>query len=111
MDIIYQTEKTFPQCKYKQLLRFDFYLPNFNICIEYDGIQHTQPVDYFGGQKEFELIQLRDEIKNTYCEQNDIHLLRVSYTQTDKHIELLINQFIVNQTFGLNNVTKVTLWI
>lgn len=104
LDIVYQTEKTFPQCKHINLLRFDFYLPNFNICIEYDGRQHTQPVDHFGGQKGFEKTQRRDKIKNDYCKQNNIHLLRVSYDQTTEQIELAIDQFINNQTFGLNNL-------
>lgn len=36
-------------------LPFDFYLPYYNTCIEYDGVQHFKPIDYFGGEKEFEL--------------------------------------------------------
>jgi hypothetical protein len=60
-------------------LRFDFYLPEYNTVVEYDGIQHHEPVEVFGGLKNLELIQHRDEIKNQYCRDNDIKMIRVSY--------------------------------
>lgn len=39
-NTLYIKEKKFSGCVYKSLLRFDFYLPNYNLCIEYDGRQH-----------------------------------------------------------------------
>jgi hypothetical protein len=60
-------------------LPMDFYLPKFNTVIEYDGIQHFQPVDSFGGKKAFQKLKIRDEIKNTYCRENGIKMIRVSY--------------------------------
>lgn len=72
-------QKTFDDLKYVSKLRFDFYLPDFNACIEYDGKQHFEPVEKFGGEKEFLLTRERDNQKNEYCKQKGIHLLRIPY--------------------------------
>ena len=63
---------------------FDFYLSDLNICIEYDGIQHFKPIDYFGGDTAFILLQTNDQIKNEYCIENNIKLIRIRY---DENIE------------------------
>jgi len=65
-------------------LPFDFYLSDLNICIEYDGIQHFKPIDYFGGDTAFILLQTNDQIKNEYCIENNIKLIRIRY---DENIE------------------------
>lgn len=57
-------------------LPFDFYLPDYNMCIEYDGQQHYLPV--FGIDK-FTRLKINDKIKDYYCEKNGIKLLRISY--------------------------------
>lgn len=73
---------------------FDFYLPQYNLFIEYDGEQHFYPVsfgaDEFTTQKNFELIQKRDKIKDEYCNENGINLLRIPYWEKD-NIETIIN--------------------
>ena len=71
----------FGDCKNKKLLPFDFYLPEYNLCIEYDGIQHYQPVKYFGGVDKLEKYQHNDAIKNNYCALHHIGLLRIRYDQ------------------------------
>jgi very-short-patch-repair endonuclease len=58
---------------------FDFYLPDYDLMIEYDGEQHEQPVKYFGGVERFEKQQKIDATKTNYCLQNGIELLRISY--------------------------------
>jgi hypothetical protein len=78
-NIDFIKQKRFPDCKDIRPLPFDFYLPDLNICIEYDGIQHYKPVSRFGGLKSFELIKKRDKIKNNYCLINKIKLVRFSY--------------------------------
>lgn len=67
-------------------LRFDFYLciNNKRICIELDGIQHYQPVERFGGEKEFIRVQKYDKRKDDYCEIHGIKLIRIPYTEYDK---------------------------
>jgi hypothetical protein len=75
----YIPQYTFDNCKDKQLLPFDFYLPKFNIAIEYQGRQHYDPIEFFGGQPYLEYIQRHDRIKSDYCLQNNIQLICVPY--------------------------------
>ena len=79
--ILYKPQHKFDGCKNKKRLPFDFYLPSLNVCIEYDGIQHFQPVEAFGGQKAFEECQRNDAVKNRFCEVSQITLLRIRYDQ------------------------------
>ncbi len=74
----------------KKRLYFDFYLPDLNAAIEFDGIQHFEPVDFFGGEESFLNCQIRDWLKNIYCSERGLNLLRIHYLDFDQ-IELLIN--------------------
>lgn len=78
-NILYEPQKRFIDCRSKQPLPFDFYLPDYNICIEYQGQQHYEPIEYFGGQKRFENQKLRDNIKKKYCQKNNILLFEIPY--------------------------------
>lgn len=89
--INFVVQKRFTECRYKFPLPFDFYLPELNTCIEYDGIQHFKPMEIWGGEKEFELIKLRDNIKNKYCLENNLTLIRVS---KNDDIRKIINKII-----------------
>ena len=62
-------------------LRPDFYLPDYNLIVEYDGVQHFEPIDAFGGEKEFLKIQERDKLKNRLCEENNVSIKRISYLE------------------------------
>lgn len=90
-NIIYDFQKTFDNCRDIKLLPFDFYLPNFNVIIEYDHKQHFEPIKYFGGQKTFEYTQKHDKIKDEYCKNNGISLLRIPYF---KNVEEELNNFL-----------------
>lgn len=79
----YVHQHRFEDCKNKKRLIFDFYLPRVNTCIEYDGIQHFEPIEVFGGEEEFEKSQKRDKIKNKYCQAKGIRLIRIPYTVSD----------------------------
>jgi len=68
-------------------LPFDFYLPNNNCCIEFDGGQHFNAVNWFGGQEGHEKQKYRDELKNQYCKKNGIKLIRIPYTMKKEEIE------------------------
>lgn len=83
-NITYEFQKKFIDCLNKKTnkhLKFDFYLPKYSICIEYDGIQHSMPVKFFGGIKKFKELQKRDEIKNDFCIKNNIKLIRIKYDE------------------------------
>ncbi len=83
----YIPQKRFKDCIDKRSLVFDFYIPKNNICIEFDGIQHFKPLNHFG-KKKFSIKQSidlfkdrkrKDCIKDKYCIENDINLIRISY--------------------------------
>ena len=56
-------------------LRIDFFLPDYNIAIECQGIQHFKPVDIFGGEEAFTIQKIRDESKKKLCDKNNIRLI------------------------------------
>ena len=92
-DNVYFLEQyKFDDCKYKNSLPFDFYIPSLNICIEYDGIQHYKPSDYFGGYEKFLETRRNDVIKTQYCKQNNIKLIRIPYWEYDNIEEILIKE-------------------
>ena len=62
------------------LLTFDFYLPELNVVIEYDGEQHFRPIERFGGEKTFNRQKMLDEIKNKFCDKSNIKMIRLPYT-------------------------------
>lgn len=88
MCISFEKEKTFIDCvnpKTNSLLRFDFYLPDYNVIIEYDGEQHFKYNDTGWNTKEnFKQTIYRDNIKNNYCKNNNIKLIRIPYTDFNK---------------------------
>ena len=95
-NIIYKKEHKFKDCRYKQPLKFDFYLSDCNICIEYDGEQHFKK---WNSNREtddsFNIRKIRDQIKNTYCKNNNINLLRIKYTQFNE-IENILTEKLKN---------------
>jgi len=90
--LIYNTPQyKFGECKYKRKLPFDSYLPDYNICIEFQGIQHYQPVEMFGGEKQFILQQMYDNIKRKFCLDNGIRLIEISYKDIN-NIEIILTK-------------------
>lgn len=89
-NIEFIRQKKFSGCVgIKHKLPFDFYIPKFRTCIEFDGIQHFQPVSYFGGIEAFEKLKTNDKIKNDYCEENYINIIRIRYDQIDDIYNIL----------------------
>lgn len=88
--IVFLPEHRFSECKYKNTLPFDFFIPSYNICIEYDGQHHFQPVSHFGGDKTYKLQKIKDAIKTKFCEENNILLVRISYMDME-NIEDILN--------------------
>ena len=89
LNIKYEPQYKFKNCKHKQMLPFDFYLSKYNICIEYQGQQHYEKIEYFGGEKKFNIQKERDEIKRNYCKDNNIRLIEIPYWEYDNIEEIL----------------------
>lgn len=69
-------------CTYRSQLSFDFALvgeDDVKCLIEYQGIQHYQPVEFFGGEGIFEIQKTKDNIKRTYATNNNIPLIEIPY--------------------------------
>lgn len=79
--IEYEKQKTFDGCFYTNKMQFDFYIPEKNVCIEYDGKQHFEPIEYFGGVNSYKEQIIKDEIKNSFCAERGIKLIRIPYYQ------------------------------
>lgn len=95
MGIYYTTQKSFYGCmndKTGYSLPFDIYLPEYHTCIEFDGYQHYTLVEKWGGEEAFKKVQYRDNIKNVYCKDNDINLIRIPYTMTKLEIVDILNE-------------------
>jgi hypothetical protein len=76
----------FKELRAKRCLRFDFYIPDINTLIEYDGEQHYRPVQFNGisidkAVKIHKKAQHRDVLKNKFCEENNIPLIRIGYQE------------------------------
>lgn len=84
MNVAFEAQKTFPDClgNNNRPLRFDFFVPEMNLLIEFDGEQHFKPIDIFGGMKEFLTRKKYDITKNNYCKVNHIPLIRIAFNES-----------------------------
>jgi len=85
-NIKYSSQKKFDDLKHKEHLYFDFFLPDHNCCIEFNGIQHYFEVEIFGGKDTLIETQIRDKLKENYCLKNNINLIIIK--QDKKHINI-----------------------
>ena len=76
-------------------LSYDFYLPNFNLLIEYQGEQHEHPVEVFGGEKQFKIQQEHDFRKQKYAQEHGIELLKIWYYEFFNLEQILNNKFLL----------------
>ncbi len=90
-NIKFERQKKFNNCYNKNPLKFDFYLDEENICLEYDGEQHYEIIDNFGGKEGLKKTKINDQIKNDYCKNNNIKLLRIKYTEFNDIENILTN--------------------
>ena len=98
--INYEQEKTFDWLKNNGNLFLDFYLPDYNIAIEYQGIKHSQTTDFARKGKEWAMNMLsntkdRDLIKKNLCEKYNIKLFYINYND---NIEKKISLIFENET-------------
>lgn len=97
LGVDFKKQFTFKDCYDKGLLKFDFAVITNRSeilgLIEFDGEQHFKPKTAFGGESEFRNLVRRDQIKNEYCKENGIPLLRIPFFEMDNTSEL-IKEFI-----------------
>ena len=91
-EIISFLKKFKMEFEYKTTLnkiQFDFYIPSNRTIIEFDGIYHFEPVDILGGLKTYNKMKVNDKIKNDYCEDNYLNLIRIRYDKSDDIYQIL----------------------
>lgn len=106
LGITVERQYRFSDCCNTLELPFDFAVLNSSdqsplLLIEYDGKQHFEPVDFWGGQEAFEYRRRNDRIKDRYCKDHGIPLLRISYTQFDQ-----IEQLVTDKLYELSILQK-----
>lgn len=89
-NIDFIPQKTFSPLN-KSKYRFDFFIPKYNLAIEYQGEQHYKNNTCF--KDTLENIQKRDEIKREYCLNNGIHLKEIKYTELKNIVHILDSMF------------------
>ena len=82
LEIEYEHQKKFPELSV--YYRYDFFIPSINTIVEYNGLQHYEPVEHFGGLKSLKNTQKRDEIKKQYCLDNGINYEIIRYDDDTK---------------------------
>ncbi len=94
-NIIFTSQKKFENCVNKNKLPFDFYLEDYNLCIEYDGEQHYKNIF---GDKSFKETKTNDEIKNNFCINSDIKLIRIPYYEYNNIEKILDDVYKLNNS-------------
>ena len=92
-------------------LPFDFYLSDLNFLIEYDGRQHYEPVSKFGGDPCLNTLKLNDNIRNEWCKENKIELIRIKYNNIENDLNVLydfINSLINKKCIELDRPNLIT---
>ena len=82
-NISFTQEKSFDDCRFpktNRLARFDFYIDN-KYLIEFDGRQHIQNTSKWNNEWNLEYVQEHDQIKNNYCKEHNIPLIRIPYSK------------------------------
>lgn len=97
-QIDYKHEYSMPGCRRVNPLRFDFYIPSLKAAIEFDGRQHYEEVPYFNSSTStLELTRERDGIKDAYCREHGIRMIRIPHYDIRK-IEEILNDELYRDT-------------
>lgn len=91
LEVRYFTQHTFDGLVDKRKLKCDFYLPDSNLVIEYNGKQHYEEVATWGGKETLNEVQRRDELKRVFLKSVNIKLLEIPYTEKDLENLILNN--------------------
>lgn len=77
-------------------LEFDFFLIDLDILLEFDGRQHFEPVDIFGGEEGFKRLQENDRQKNTWVKNSPYKLIRIRHDH-EEDIEIILDELLLTE--------------
>jgi hypothetical protein len=108
-QINYKKEYRFKRLTFERNLRFDYAIfdekDNFLFLLEYDGEQHFRPIKHFGDLDRFIGRSIKDSLKNTYCKENEIKLIRISF-ENKKKIKKIIYEILEKYNLIKGEKTK-----
>ena len=87
MGVEFETQVKMEGMRYKYPLKFDFFLRDQKTAIEFNGIQHYEPIEAFDGSDGFQLTSERDVAKREWCKENGIALIELPYWLSEQEIE------------------------
>jgi very-short-patch-repair endonuclease len=87
--------------KYKQQYKnhgfiFDFYIPDYNTYIEFNGRQHYEPIEFFGGVKSYNKQLSKDKLKDQILKNENIKLIKIGYWQINK-VDYILKKELINE--------------
>lgn len=93
-NIPYEKQKTFDNLRGtgNGKLSYDFYLPIYNLLIEFQGIQHYQVNERFGGETQFVKQVEHDKRKREFALKNKIDFLEINYNQIKDIEKILVDK-------------------
>ena len=112
--MLFESQKSFKDLVVEKQLSYDFFLPNYNILLEFQGEQHYRPITFFGGEKAFKKQCVRDELKRSYAKEKGLKVIEIPYTHDtyekvkmfldttmSKHFQCNVKQGTLHQNLGL----------
>lgn len=88
-DILFEEQKRLEGLK---RCPYDFYLPDYNLLVEYQGIQHFEPIERFGGNPSLIRQKEIDALKKQYAEENNYNFLAISYQEFEQIDSILVQR-------------------
>ena len=104
-QINFKFEATKRDLEWLKGMSLDFYLKDYNIAIECQGIQHFEPIERFGGKEDFNKTIKRDKLKYKLCNENNIRLLYYSFYTKEDYIDKIYH----NQNELIEEINKIIL--
>lgn len=102
LNITFEKEKTFDWLKNKSHMFIDFFLPEYNVGIECQGIQHFKPITFFGGNEKYNEQKSRDLLKYKLCSEHNIKI----YYFTDINLEYF-EKIYCNENILIEEICKL----
>lgn len=97
------TEKTYPDLKKITYLRFDFYLPDYNILVEYHGEQHFKKDSIYYEEERIEC----DKIKYDYAIKNNIHIIYFTLERSEYNKFGYFTEVITDPEILINKIKEI----
>lgn len=88
-NLKYNLQKKFDDCKNVRPLPFDFYIPKYKTLIEFNGIQHYEPISHFGGEEQLRIQKKNDAIKKKFAKENGFDFIEISYEKENDIVKIL----------------------